>query len=323
VRLRHALFAACAALGAIAVGALAIEIGLRVAQARRLSHAERLRRLCMRPARDRQLVYEWGPGPGRCGANSQGFLDDEHALAKAPGTRRVVVVGDSVAEGSGVERDERFTARLAGVLDAEVVTLARGGFGWREELVLFERQVFDYSPDVVVWSYVLNDAEELIYGGDEITRTFYHPRSHLAHLITNAWFLRREGRRLTACPDGTVEVQQHCAHFGEVSGAIARVGELARARGVPVVFVIHPLVQARPSFDDYPARALHGQLRAAAERAGFVVLDGLDVYRGRAPSALMLARRPAGVPDEIHPNALGHELIADALADLLRRTFRK
>ena len=52
--------------------------------------------------------------------NALGFRDAPRRVAKPPGTRRVLVLGDSHAAGWGVEQNETFAARLEAHLGAEV-----------------------------------------------------------------------------------------------------------------------------------------------------------------------------------------------------------
>jgi hypothetical protein len=99
--------------------------------------------------------------------NSAGFRDSEHALKATPGTRRLLLVGDSYAYGAGIDlvRD-RFGDRLAHALaDAtgvpwEVVTMAKPDTHTRDHLEFLEQGI-PYKPDVVLLLYVFNDIDYL------------------------------------------------------------------------------------------------------------------------------------------------------------------
>src|SRR6185436_16109066 len=124
------------------------------------------------------LVYELVPG--RCGANSRGFLDEEHAVPGPPGVARIVVIGDSVAQGVGVDPQDAFPRRLGRLLDAdggartEVVVLARAGYSTSQELRLLESEAPRYAPAAVVWSYVLNDPAHPLYHDPSGELGLYH-----------------------------------------------------------------------------------------------------------------------------------------------------
>ncbi len=82
---------------------------------------------------------------------------------KRPGTRRVLVVGDSYAFGFGVQQAEAFPARLEALLkaegkDAEVINAGVFGWGPDQEMIWLEREGLKLRPDVVVIAfYVGND----------------------------------------------------------------------------------------------------------------------------------------------------------------------
>ena len=49
-------------------------------------------------------------------SGSAGFRDAEHAVLKPVHITRIVVVGDSVTEGSGVKQEESFTSYVQALL---------------------------------------------------------------------------------------------------------------------------------------------------------------------------------------------------------------
>ena len=52
-----------------------------------------------------------------------------------------------------------------------------------------------------------------------------------------------------------------------------------------------------------------------AARAGFRVLDVEPAFRGHGLAALQIVR--GGVPNALHPNARGHDIIAERLFEAL------
>lgn len=302
--------------------ALGLEVGLRVAHARtraRLRAQDPSRPLCTRPAADPRLVYELTPGA--CGANSRGFLDEEHAVPKPAGIRRLVVIGDSVAQGEGVKTDDVFPQRLERLLNAggarpawEVVVLARAGYSTGQELRLLEAEAARYEPDLVLWSYVLNDPADPLYHNPNGELGLYHyaPPSHLAHLVATRLFLLREAWRARGCR-AEYHARLHCVYGRQIAGDVARIGEWSRARGVPVVFVIHPVFEQGGRFETYSLRDVHVDLKGLAESAGLRVVDLLDAYLGHDPESLKVPD-PPGWHDPWHPNVLGHRLAAEYVA---------
>jgi lysophospholipase L1-like esterase len=87
--------------------------------------------------------------------NSHGFRDRERAHARPPGTRRVVVLGDSMTEAFQVPLDDTFTARVERRLNVaaravEVLNLGITALGPAQEYLIYRAYGAPYAPDVVV-----------------------------------------------------------------------------------------------------------------------------------------------------------------------------
>ncbi|WP_370693644.1 SGNH/GDSL hydrolase family protein [Nitrospira tepida] len=93
--------------------------------------------------------------------NSAGFRDREHARQKQPGVRRVIVLGDSVTEGAGVESEAMFSSRLQDLLGSqyEVINLGMSGLNTPQEVHVLEVEGLGYDPDLVIVNFVLNDCD--------------------------------------------------------------------------------------------------------------------------------------------------------------------
>jgi hypothetical protein len=91
--------------------------------------------------------------------NSHGFHDREHTIAKPPNTLRIAVVGDSFTEALQVPLENAFWSVMEPKLQqclqpasakVEVLSFGVGGFSTAQELVLLQKRVWQFSPDVVV-----------------------------------------------------------------------------------------------------------------------------------------------------------------------------
>ncbi|MEL6150877.1 MAG: SGNH/GDSL hydrolase family protein, partial [Chloroflexota bacterium] len=90
--------------------------------------------------------------------NDLGFRDP---LPQETDNRVVIVLGDSVAAGQGIPYEEqRFGNQLGALLGDgyDVYTVAERG--WNAQTQLGRLQEFPLTPDIVVYSYVLNDITE-------------------------------------------------------------------------------------------------------------------------------------------------------------------
>lgn len=92
--------------------------------------------------------------------NSAGWRDRERRLQKPAGEYRVAVLGDSYVEAFQVELDSTFVALAERELSrrlarpVEVLNFGRAGMTQSEELLVLERDVLRWNPDVVVLVFV-------------------------------------------------------------------------------------------------------------------------------------------------------------------------
>ena len=103
-------------------------------------------------------VTERGIHP-RIDINHLGLRDRNIALRKPSGRHRILVVGDSVVFGSGLNAGERFSDLLASALadQAEVINAGVPGWGNDQELLYYETFLRRLQPDVVVLTFTGNN----------------------------------------------------------------------------------------------------------------------------------------------------------------------
>lgn len=279
------------------------------------------RALCTEASTDKRLLYTYTPG--ECGANSRGFRDHEHAPARPDGVFRIALIGDSVAEGRDVPPDSSFGRVLERMLNErgdgrryEVILLARIGYSTSQEIVLLESEAPRYHPDLILWSYCLNDPAHPVYhnANGALGQYYYHPTLRLVALARNFTFRVKQKVRGRGC-EAEFHAFLHCAFRPDVLADLHRIAALTRATGTPVAFVIHPVFEERPSFTDYSLAGVHDDLGAAALGAGFTVIDVLDAFRPLAPADLKVHN--AEYFDPWHLNPRGHRVTAEFIADRL------
>ena len=266
--------------------------------------------------------------------NKHGWRDYEYDYNKADNSFRVVVLGDSVTHGYGVAVDEIYAKRLEAKLTSgtvgmryEVIMLTVGALNTAQEAHLLKVEGLKYQPDLVVVGYVLNDPatgaslrqarearKSLLH---EMKRTLAH--SSLLHLTYSSWQKLVWRYRVWA---GREEVADYIEsdyfsrlHSNEdgwsrVLSGMDSIGEACRERGIPVVWVIFPVLH---EFETYRWKWIHELVGNAAVARGFNVLDLLESFRGYNARELQV---DSG--DHVHPNPLGHRVAAEALMGLLR-----
>lgn len=106
--------------------------------------------------------YLYGLNPRHAGISPQGLRDRAFAIPKPPGTRRVLVLGDSVAYGVDVEPAQTFPKVLERLLHApgrpvEVVNSGVLGYTPYNEAEYYRARGREFQPDVVVVAFCMND----------------------------------------------------------------------------------------------------------------------------------------------------------------------
>ncbi|MGI9290078.1 MAG: SGNH/GDSL hydrolase family protein, partial [Gammaproteobacteria bacterium] len=94
--------------------------------------------------------------------NSDGFRDQEYSLERT-NKYRIVVLGDSLTFGWGVEQDKTYEHLLENMLSetrpTEMINTGHGNYNTSQQVNLFKEKGLKYNPDKVVVFYFINDAE--------------------------------------------------------------------------------------------------------------------------------------------------------------------
>lgn len=304
----------------------------------RSAHPERLHRAPARSAVVHSPTYGWELRPNWTQRDGARFTTDAARCRRQPaapaGARRVVVLGDSIAFGTGVTDHETFAYQL-GRRGLAVSNLAVPGWGIDQSLLRFEREGVLLRPAVVALNVCLaNDLADnmlasYLYDGGwpkpyftvEEGRLRLHDahvhrsparrawralweRSHLLNLLAapRAAVLEVDrahwqGRRRRAVKDEETAVQLAMAMTRRLQGRAA-------LRGARLVVLLHP---DRAGFD---GRSDMAALLAEALRA-----EGIDAVDLGARY-----RRAGWAYDDLtldgvgHLSPRGHRVVADLLA---------
>ena len=255
--------------------------------------------------------------------NSLGFRDREHAEVAAPGTRRILLVGDSITFGFGVkDPHDRFGDVLERLLNAdgtgrvEVINAGVPDTHTLHHVDMLSR-LTSYRPDYVALVHVFNDIEHASPRVRSVAAdapgfvSRVHPlrlavlNSHLAEQI----FVRVRkatyefaGVAMTAAdPYGSPEIL--AVHLA----ALERFADVARRAGAEVRLIPYEI-----RAEDDTARRRHDRFVAAVAARGIRVWSVMDAFAGHTFSDLRVNALDA------HPNELANRLLAERLARLLR-----
>lgn len=286
----------------------------------------------VRLSADPRIVYELVPGLDVTflGAplltNATGFRGPAVPVARPRPAVRIVGLGDSVMFGWGVREEDTYLARLAERLRAahpevawDVVNTAVPGYNTVMEIATLEAKGLRFDPDLVVLNFVGNDLG-LPNFIEERPDPLDLRRSFLFDFVRARLRGQEEpGPRLVGVPrdarrfGGEADLSRVPPRYRDLvglqawRGALERLRTLAHARGFAVVLLAHP--------DAF------GFVREEARALGFPLVEtGTAVRAWAAAHGLdSITRPPLTVTDgDPHPSPIGHEIIADALAESLR-----
>lgn len=279
------------------------------------------------PAAAREAT-RWSARTGPEGYRTEGFSPEP-----PPGRRRVVALGDSSTFGWGVEAGDAYPAQLEKALgtgDWEVLNLGIPGYSTFQGTVMLAREALPLAPDVVTWSYLSNDGAMT---GESDRATYAQRAGWVGALLEilhhsrfydtlEAWIGRlRSGAR----PATGV---RNVAGWGEAEANVRGAVAAARAGQVPLVLVANCVrgpvaeVLARVAHDTATpfldaTRLVEDALPRIATDPAFEA-DRAQIVARYGQKAVTANPKLLGfLPDLCHPNAVGHRLIAEALAPLV------
>jgi len=243
--------------------------------------------------------------------NRWGMRDRSRSVEKPAGTYRIALLGSSVVMGYGVGNDETFARRLEQQLNErralpgqtiEVLNFGMGQHFALQRRAQLEHKALAFSPDLVI--YFAHQDE------------YYTCAEGLAPAIRDGIELEDPGLEAlltslqvhTGQPEGLIALALN-QHFEDIAKCTyRRLNELCEARGAALLWVYLAVPGKRPL--PYEPRL---PLQWARD-CGLETLDLNEWWQPREPSDVVV-----GPADTDHPNALGHQLLAQALAELLQQ----
>lgn len=262
------------------------------------------------------LYYRLKPGyPGF--TNAHGFRDLERRVSKEQGVYRIAVIGDSVSMQGALPFEQLYVRQLQRKLDAEfparaaVLNFGITGYNTAQEAALLEQEVLRYEPDLVVWQFHDNDAQHTIYSSG-IADYYHRPVSYLTDYVANKLDHFACGVRARRSSRGPLTADQSnlVCRWDEIVGHFRDVAALLNARGIGLLVVLYPTWPEGNDWANYGQAGyeLRRELVAELESLGVEVVDLLPVFARLDPAAYRVEPM-----DPWHPNAKGHELIAESL----------
>ena len=274
--------------------------------------------------------------PNNAGINERSIRHGGISVPKPADLNRVIYLGDSLPyDPDGFVAMTR--RRLGGSANIEVINASTPGYTSYQEVLFYERYLADTSPDLVIWTYCLNDNHRFLHRFDEQAQMLLTDEARATLLGDSTWgaWLDRsqvlvrlrlallglskrvsrqqetfEWENLVAFrsawdEDSWVEYEQH----------LLRLKSSLDAQGARLAIVVFPFEpQLRYRNDGANRRQALLPQRQLGELCERYDVPCLDLYE---PFAQEYDLGRALFSDEIHLNPEGHQLTTELVLDFL------
>ncbi len=273
------------------------------------------------PSQNPRIGHEHRPGASAhlmgvdVSINRDGLRDRDFAVGQSA-SHRIIVLGDSLTFGWGVEFHDTFAKRLERSLGekgpVEVLNFGHGNYNTVQEVDLFLDKGLAYEPDQVVLFFFINDAEETPVR----SRWGFLERSELVSL-----FWSRLRVALSTVAQDSDFAAYYSALYDEdapawraTQSAFELLRDTCRDRDIELRVVLLPELH---QLADYPFREPHDRVLSVLKSLGIPALDLAPRFPTDVdPKTFWVA------PDDAHPNASAQALIAEYTSPFIEQGFR-
>lgn len=295
------------------------EIGLRIAFYHSMNfdvemwkYARELKRV----SQDYETAHEHEPNQSaflmgtNVTINSKGLRNPEVGYERTPGTKRVLMLGDSLTFGWGVDEADTPSRLLERNLNAagngkfEVINTGVGNYNSSMQVAYYLNEGYKYNPDLVILNYFINDAEPT-------PRRKSHPMlgwSYVyVYLLGRLDVLSREELGSANWKDYYSGLYQEDQPGWKVTQErISALASELKKNGIPLLIVNYPELH---ELKEYPFSDVTAKIQRIAEGAEVSFLD-------LTPSVLGKDERSLWVSDtDAHPNAIANEAFSAAISE--------
>lgn len=237
--------------------------------------------------------------------NSDGFRDREYTPAKPNNTFRIVVLGDSMTFGWGVEQNETYAELLETMLNHnllrhyEVLNFGVPGHNTELEIGLLKKKAFKYDPDMILIGYFPDDIRNttsmlsLRERIEEDLKVNSAPERVLLSLVIAMDLVDKE---ISPKPFDDV--------WSIVENPLNELGEIARVHNTRVAIVTVAYHTPSTHID---------RLKDISQRNDWNFINLNEVFKQYRYEDLILH------PQDEHYKAIGHRIIAEEIYEHLAK----
>jgi hypothetical protein len=240
--------------------------------------------------------------------------DREYATIKLPNTYRIVLLGSSHDQGSGVKVDETYENVIEDHLNRElpdshysryeILNMSVGMSGLFQRLLRLEQQGFQFKPDAVILSVAASDKQFLFRHLSRTLSMGIEPPAEYRQILEQ---VTRSAGIHGKMPE--VMIERRLQPYGDklYEWAFQRFAQQCKLRG------IHPLVIYRPAPDFQGVeQADRSEVIRLARAAGLEVIDLSPAFDSVTDRNTLIITKW-----DHHTTARGHRLLADKLYERL------
>lgn len=263
--------------------------------------------------------------------NSAGFRGPEYSRSPARGAFRIIVVGDSVTMGTGVEEEDAYPALLEGMLNAElstyryeVLNLGLAGISSQQVVRRLERLGLPFNPHLFIYGWTVNDIQGPGYEprdkpaghlAAQVARNarFRQSPSYLLRILWSRWIWLSDlffTDPFSYRAELFHNYSEDAAAWARFTNDLSRLAEIAEERGICGAVFIHTHLASLGFF--HPLRPIYERVAEAAAERGLTPIHSFPLLSGEDERTLRVSLW------DHHPNAAGNELLARALLEGIR-----
>lgn len=227
--------------------------------------------------------------------------------------RRVLFIGSSITMGWGVREEDIMSVRLKALFkkdgkDVDVLNSGIGNYNTLRYVENYLADLKDLTPTDIIVHYFLNDAEVLEAGGGNAILRNSQLAVTLWTAVHKQLVMLKKGRGTLL--DHYQKIYEHDSHgYMDMKASLTKLKEHAEQNNIRLYLSIVPDVH---DLMDYKFGFIHEEMRSISKELGYEFVDFLPAFEGLSREEIW------NMPGDPHPNALGHEKMADVLYGALR-----
>lgn len=252
--------------------------------------------------------------------NSIGFRDYEYDLEKPADIKRIIVLGDSITLGWGVDLSQSYPKILEKMLNEEssvknkkyeILNSAVGNYNTEMEVNIIKEYLY-LDPDAVIVGFFPNDAEKTMMIKPGI---IYQLKKRL-YFYPFFWDRVMRLRYLFANKENKYDSKIHNFYLDEYKGkeridlAFSELKSLSQSQNFSVYILIIPVFYNE--FDDYNLLYVHQFVKGLCIKYNFECIDTFNNFKNYALKDIIISYEDA------HPNVVGHKIIAESIYGLIK-----